>query len=75
MAVIGSVTPEMGIPNEMLPMLWYTFKKQNCYDYDAMGNYSREGKKIQLMLEDRDVPENSVAVFLMNKATLLIQTG
>ena len=59
-AVIGSVTPEMGVPNEMLPMLWYTFKKQNCYEYCAMGNYSREGKKIQLMLEDRDVPENTV---------------
>ncbi|MBQ4155765.1 MAG: InlB B-repeat-containing protein, partial [Clostridia bacterium] len=59
-AVIGSVTPEMGIPNEMLPMLWYSFKKQNCYDYWAMGDYSREGKKIQLMLDDRNIPENSI---------------
>ena len=59
-AVIGSVTPEMGVPDEMLPMIWYTFKKQNCYDYRSMGNYSREGKVIQLMLEDTTVPENTV---------------
>ncbi|MBR4868377.1 MAG: InlB B-repeat-containing protein [Clostridia bacterium] len=59
-AVIGSVTPEMGIPDEMLPMLWYTFNKQNCYDYREIGNYSREGKNIQLMLEDTTIPENTV---------------
>lgn len=59
-AVIGSVTPDMGVPDEMLPMLWYTFERQNCFEYWSMGSYSREGKKVQLRLEDTTIPENSV---------------
>ena len=66
LAVDGAVTPEMGIPDELLPMLWYPINTSGCIVDYAGGNYAREDKKVFLASNDSEADANEIDWIVLN---------